>query len=57
MLVQMAARRCRSRATVRKAIDAQGNSREAKRTKLTVLRHVQRWLERAAGVVARKGEV
>ena len=57
MLVQKAARRCRSRAAVRRAIDAQGNFKEAKRTKLTVLGRVQRRWEAAAGVVGRKVEV
>ena len=57
MLVQKAARSCRSRATVRRATDAQGNFKEAKRTKLTVLGRVQRRWEAAAGVVGRKVEV
>lgn len=54
MLVQTAARRCRSRAEVRRATDAQGESREAKRTKLTVLGRVQRRWKTAAGVVGRR---
>lgn len=57
MLVQTAARRCRSRAAVRRAIGAQGKSRGAKRTKLTVLGRVQRRWKTAASVVGRRVEV
>jgi hypothetical protein len=57
MLVQTAARRCRSRAAVRRASDAQGEFKEAKRTKLTVLGHVQRRWKTAAGVVGRRVDV
>lgn len=57
MLVQTAARSCRSRTTARRATRAQGKSRETKRTKLTVLRRVQRRWERPAGVVGRRVEV
>lgn len=57
MLVQKTARSCRSRATVRRATNAQGKSRETKRTKLTVLRRVQRRWKRSAGVVGRLVEV
>lgn len=53
MLVQTAARRCRWRVAVRSAADAQGKSREAKRTKLTVLGRVRRWWKTAVGVVGR----
>lgn len=57
MLVQMAARSCRSTTTACRTVNAQGKRGQAERTKVAGQGRVRRCVQRAAGVVGRRVEV